>query len=195
MLSISRQLLQSTSLRTIARKRLQHDLDSSGTLRNFLISIPSSYSQQSQVPIILSYHGGTRTAQYQLELDLTNPQFNTFAMVVYPQGLNDAWENIPGPSENVPDVQFTADIIDHLCDLYCIDRNRIWATGKSYGGVLCGTLACDPNRSKRIAAFAPVAGAFYVKSSTCDPSTATFLVILVAQISHSSNFTVAMTGQ
>ncbi|OZJ01666.1 hypothetical protein BZG36_05673, partial [Bifiguratus adelaidae] len=145
----------------------------SGTLRNFLISIPSTYSQQSQVPIILSYHGGTKTAQHQLELDqLTNPQFNTFAMVVYPQGLHDTWENIPGRSENVPDVQFTADIIDHLSDLYCIDRNRIWATGKSDGGGLCGTLACDPNLSKRIAAFAPVSGAFYVKSSTCKPSTA-----------------------
>ncbi|OZJ06520.1 hypothetical protein BZG36_00472 [Bifiguratus adelaidae] len=148
-------------------------LTSSGIVRNFLLSIPSSYGAQSSVPLILSFHGGTRTSEHQLRLDqLTNPQFNTVAMVVYPQGLNNAWQNIPGRSQNAPDVQFTSDLIGYLANMYCIDSSRIWATGKSDGGGFCGTLACDPNLSKRIAAFAPVSAAFYVNSGSCDPLTA-----------------------
>jgi poly(3-hydroxybutyrate) depolymerase len=48
-----------------------------------------------------------------------------------------------------------------LLQQYKIDKNRIWATGKSDGGGFVGVLACDPILSARIAAFAPVSGAFY----------------------------------
>ena len=62
---------------------------SGGLQRNYLISIPTSYNAIFPTPIILSYHGGVRTAEDQLQLDqLTNPEFNKFAFVVYPQGIN-----------------------------------------------------------------------------------------------------------
>lgn len=56
---------------------------------------------------------------------------------------------------------------------YCIDTSRIFAAGKSNGGGFTGTLACSPLSSK-IAAFAPVSGAFYVPGSDeddCSPTT------------------------
>jgi poly(3-hydroxybutyrate) depolymerase len=60
-----------------------------------------------------------------------------------------------------------------LTESYCIDKARIWASGKSDGGGFNGLLACDTLLSQRIAAFAPVSGAFYVKNKTeeCDPIT------------------------
>ena len=64
-------------------------ITSGGLQRNYLISIPPTYLAEVPTSIILSYHGGLRTAEDQLQLDqLTNPEFNTFSFVVYPQGVN-----------------------------------------------------------------------------------------------------------
>lgn len=75
------------------------------------------------------------------------------------------------PNVETDDVGFTGAILDQLQSQYCIDRNRIFATGKSQGGGFVGVLACDPGMSTRIAAFAPVSGAFYETDfgATCEP--------------------------
>jgi poly(3-hydroxybutyrate) depolymerase len=72
-------------------------ITSGGLLRYFLISIPPTYHTEIPTPAILSYHGGLRTAEDQLQLDnLTLPEFNTNSFVVYPQGINvcvfNAWD-------------------------------------------------------------------------------------------------------
>jgi len=52
-------------------------ITSGGHQRNYLISIPPTYNSLHPTPIILSYHGGVRTAEDQLLLDqLTYPEFN-----------------------------------------------------------------------------------------------------------------------
>lgn len=64
-------------------------ITSGGLLRYYLISIPPTYHNELPTPVILSYHGGVRTAEDQLQLDeLTNPEFNTNSFVIYPQGIN-----------------------------------------------------------------------------------------------------------
>ena len=50
-----------------------------------------------------------------------------------------------------------------------IDSQRIWATGKAEGAGFVNVLACDFALSKRIAAFAPVSGTYFVNTKTCDP--------------------------
>lgn len=72
------------------------------------------------------------------------------------------------------DIQFTTDILDLVQSQYCIDPNRISATGKSDGAGFCNVLACDPKLSGRIAAFAPVSGAFYVNELPCVPQDVKF---------------------
>lgn len=81
------------------------------------------------------------------------------------------WQGVPGVTTD--DTGFTTRILNELEERYCIDTNRIYATGKSQGGGFVGKLACDATLSKRIAAFAPVSGAHYVSDygSTCDPWT------------------------
>lgn len=65
-------------------------------LRYFLISIPPTYRTEVPTPAILSYHGGNRTAEDQLQLDqLTNPEFNTNSIVIYPQGVDVRVLNMP----------------------------------------------------------------------------------------------------
>lgn len=63
--------------------------------------------------------------------------------------------------------------MDEIESRYCVDTDRIYATGKSQGGGFVGMLACDSVLSTRFAAFAPVSGAYYNKDITseadCDP--------------------------
>lgn len=64
-------------------------ITSGGLPRYYLIFIPPTYQAEVPSPAILSYHGGNRTPEDQLELDqLTNPEFNTNTFVIYPQGFN-----------------------------------------------------------------------------------------------------------
>ncbi|KAJ5947571.1 carbohydrate esterase family 1 protein [Penicillium verhagenii] len=138
--------------------------------RNFLISIPPEYHPHVPTPVILSYHGGERTAESQLQLDqLTNPEFNTKTLVVYPQGVDNTWQGVPGITTN--DIQFTRDILNEITSKYCIDTTRIWTTGKSDGAGFCNLLACDSEMSARFAAFAPVSGAYYIDTLPCLPAT------------------------
>jgi poly(3-hydroxybutyrate) depolymerase len=45
--------------------------------------------------------------------------------------------------------------------MFCVDTDRIYASGKSEGAGFAGVLACNATANSRIAAFAPVSGAFY----------------------------------
>lgn len=64
-------------------------ITSGGLARYYFISIPPTYNTSATTPLILSYHGGTKTAQDQLQLDLfTSTYFNNNTFVVYPQGIN-----------------------------------------------------------------------------------------------------------
>lgn len=68
-------------------------------------------------------------------------------------------------------------MIAHFSGRYCLDTNRIFAAGKSNGGGLTGLLACDSVLSTKIAAFAPVSGAFYVAGSSDDNCDAQHITI------------------
>lgn len=48
------------------------------------------------------------------------------------------------------DIGFSAAILDDIESRYCVDTNRIYATGKSQGGGFVGVLACDDSLSKRV---------------------------------------------
>ncbi|KAH8819130.1 carbohydrate esterase family 1 protein [Xylogone sp. PMI_703] len=145
-------------------------MTSNGIQRKYLVWIPPSYDRNTLTSLILSFHGGSRTANDQLNLDeFTTGEFDTNSIVIYPQGIDNNWQGVPDATTN--DVLFTTDLLDRVEGLYCLDTNRIFSTGKSDGGGFTNVLACDPNTSKRIAAFAPVSGAYYVDTLPCKPTT------------------------
>ncbi|KAM3440338.1 hypothetical protein NHJ13734_003356 [Beauveria thailandica] len=139
--------------------------------RSFLLWVSAEYNPDSPAAVLLSFHGGDRNATDQLQLDgfTTADDANATPIVVYPQGINDTWQGVPGDTVN--DVLFTHDILNYLETNYNVDTTRIYASGKSDGGGFCNVLACDACASRRIAAFAPVSGAFYVDARPCHPDT------------------------
>lgn len=56
--------------------------------RRYLLYLPVNYEPNKPAPLVLSYHGGTRTAESQQALDLlTTTYFNQDYIVVYPNGI------------------------------------------------------------------------------------------------------------
>lgn len=144
-------------------------LTSGGIVREYTVHVPARYQPSRPYPVVLSFHGHKRTSKYQEELS----GFSAYdAISVYPQGLTgtdgeSAWTGAPY-SAAADDVLFTSDLLNTLQRELCVDARRIYAAGKSNGGGFVGVLAC--RMPGRIAAFAPVAGAFYPQGGACHPS-------------------------
>lgn len=67
-------------------------------------------------------------------------------------------------TKGVDDVQFVADLLEYLKTNYCIDTDRIYASGKSNGAGFVDTLACS-DTGDQFAAFAMAAAALYTDTT------------------------------
>ena len=139
-------------------------------LRTFRLHVPPSYTGGQAVPLILDFHGlGSNGGQEELLSglsDLADAPEGGF-IVAYPDGtLTSApgstslhWNTTQLPSPEPDDVAFVDQVITALETDLCIDASRVFAAGMSNGAMMSTRLACS--LSSRIAAIAPVAGAYY----------------------------------
>ncbi|KAI0973022.1 Alpha/Beta hydrolase protein [Xylaria arbuscula] len=151
--------------------------------RSYLFWIPPNYNPQNRTPLIFAFHGANKTPDGQADLDLlTTPFFNRDQIVVYPSsGTYGAsggryWQGAPQVPADVDDVAYVLDILDDMQSRLCVDAARVYATGKSQGGLMVNNLACDPRSAARMAAFAPVSGSYYVNvtGAECTPRSLPF---------------------
>lgn len=71
-----------------------------------------------------------------------------------------AWQG--DPAVQTDDVKFTLELLDNITKAFCIDEDRIYASGISNGGgFVANILACDATASTKFAAFASASGAYY----------------------------------
>ncbi len=141
-----------------------------GLVRTVIVHEPTGYSPGTATPLILNLHGSQSTAVAQevfTGMDATADADHFF--VVYPQGGIAAgtgfeW-NVPNeplfggapvPATAPNDVSFLEQLVSLLEQRYCIDENRVYATGFSGGARMSSQLACDA--SSIFAAAAPVSG-------------------------------------
>ncbi|MCJ1386276.1 hypothetical protein MMC17_009402 [Xylographa soralifera] len=123
-------------------------------------------------PLILAFHGkGQEAAQFEGQTQLSDPKFNDWAIVAYPQGIDEQWTGDPASPlrSSIDDIAFTFDLLDYLVSHYSIDRSRIYALGFSNGGGLTYLLAGSPTLSARFAAFAIASGAIYKDAALKEP--------------------------
>jgi poly(3-hydroxybutyrate) depolymerase len=96
------------------------------------------------------------------------------AIIVYPDGLNGAWDL----SANGVDMKFFDLLLESISKDYCVDQGRVFSTGYSFGGMMSNSLACD--RGSKLRAFAPMEGAFFDGTKSCPTP-------VPAWIAHASN--------
>jgi polyhydroxybutyrate depolymerase len=133
----------------------EHRLISGGIDRRFLLYVPPGTAPRVW-PVVLNFHGSGGTPEGQLATSnlAVWADREHFALVA-PAAVDNRW-NIPPDSARADDVRFTADVLDTVATLLCVDPQRVYATGFSGGGRMSSQLACD--LSTRIAAIAAVGG-------------------------------------
>ena len=120
--------------------------------REYIMHLPTGYTGQEVLPLVVVLHGGSGSAQSAMGFTLMNSisNFEGF-LVVYPQGVGPAqggyaWADGRGTSADnlgVDDVGFITTLLDSLSISYPIDSNRVYLTGFSNGGFMSQRIACE----------------------------------------------------
>jgi poly(3-hydroxybutyrate) depolymerase len=121
-----------------------------GKNRSMFVYAPSGIPQNR--PLVISLHGLNQDVNYQKgQAKWENVADTAKIVVVYPQGESNSWD-ISGTK----DTDFILAIIENMVTKYGIDRNRVYVTGFSMGGMMSYHTA---NKiADKIAAIGPVSG-------------------------------------
>ncbi len=145
-----KEVLLAMMLAAVPVSLLADDISVGGTTRTYLKYVPADLGENR--PLLISCHGMNQDAAYQSGMLKIESVADTAKFVtVFPQGVNKAWD-ISGNT----DVDFVKAIIDKMASDYKIDRNRVYLSGFSMGGMF--TYHCMNRIADYIAAFAPISG-------------------------------------
>ena len=149
-------------------------LEYAGVTRTYRIYAPKA--PRKSPAVVLALHGGDGSSGGMESM--TRKQFNRLAdrfgfLVVYPDGVdhnwNDSRDNPPNAAKENDDIGFLRALIDRIGERYAINRQRIFATGFSNGGLMAYRLACDA--ADLFAAIAPVAANITTQlAGSCRPA-------------------------
>jgi polyhydroxybutyrate depolymerase len=145
-------------------------IDVDGTARQYILDLPDNYDPSKPYKLVFGLHwrggqasdvatGGTVGLgnYYGLE-DLADGS----SVFVAPNGLDNGWANTGGR-----DIKFLKAILAKFQDDLCIDLDRVFSVGFSFGGMMSFAIACEMGDVFR--AIAPLSGALY---SGCGNGTA-----------------------
>lgn len=146
-------------------------VDHDGRTRTFQVHLPDGYDSSTPTPLVLNFHGRGSTATQQQALSGMNAEADDEGFIaVHPQGVGNTWNAGfccgEAMTADVDDVGFVDAMLDELERRFCVDTDRVFATGLSNGGFISHRIACE--LSDRIAAIAPVAGTLV--TTPCSPS-------------------------
>jgi len=133
-------------------------IDVDGLMRDYILLVPDDYDPSHPYKLIFGFHpwGGSadQTANmgyFGLE-DVSGGQ----AILVAPEGLDYQGNGLGWGNEDGRDVDFYYAMRDVFRSELCVDENRIFSTGFSFGAMFSFTLGCT--QDSMIRAIAPQAG-------------------------------------
>ena len=149
----------------------QITITSGGLERTFQLDVPQSALTGDPVPLVLVYHGVFSTGpEIQANTGFPEKASAEGFVTAAGDGVGQSWNAgvccQPAQGENVDDVGFTRDMVAAIESEYCIDTERVYATGFSNGSAMVFRLACEA--ADLFAAFAPVGGSLAL--FPCEPS-------------------------
>jgi polyhydroxybutyrate depolymerase len=140
-----------------------------GRARTYLLHIPLIAESGRAMPLVLAFHGGGGEAEgFKAYAGLDAVSDREGFIVAYPNGSGvlprrlltwNAGECCGfAMNQRLDDVGFAVAVIDDVTRRTAVDARRVYATGHSNGAMLAYRLGAE--RADRIAAIAPVAGAY-----------------------------------
>jgi polyhydroxybutyrate depolymerase len=144
---------------------------SGGMERSYILYVPAIDDPSRPMPLVFNFHGRGSTGEAQFDYSEFAPLADIHKfIIVSPDGIGNTWNagDCCGVAVEaaVDDVVFTADMIEQVSSEYCVDPDRIYASGMSNGGYLSYRLACE--MADRFAAIGPVAARN--RTVSCAPS-------------------------
>lgn len=138
-----------------------------GYRRSYRVHVPRDYTPSSSWPVVIAIHGAFSTAEYhEQRTGFSRVAEQEGFIVLYPNGIGllgwlQHWNagHCCGKAlgDNVDDIGFIFAALDDAATFLNIDRQRIYVTGFSNGGMLTHRIGAE--RAAQVAAVAPVAGA------------------------------------
>lgn len=131
---------------------------SGGRERAYRLFVPPGYDGRLPLPLVLDLHGSGGNSAGQAatsRFEALAAREGVLVATLEAGAEGNRW-NVPVTDARPDDVQYVADVIDHVAARVCTDRARVYATGFSGGARMSSLLAC--RLSDRIAAIAPMAG-------------------------------------
>lgn len=140
-------------------------LTSNNKTREYYLILPTNYSASKPYPVVIMLHGMIATAEMALSWFKEIPTNMPDAIYIAPQGLKHkeqgggangnevtGWANVDGE-----DIQFMKDLLAAAQKDYCVDTQRAFAVGFSYGAMFSYAIGCELGGIFR--AIAPMSGA------------------------------------
>ena len=161
--------MSSSGCGTAAPKSGRFSIDVGGTMREYILAVPSDYDASKPYRLIFGWHplggsaqqvaGNGNSGYYGLQ-----SQANGSAIFVAPEGLPFNGSSLGWGNSNGQDIAFLTAMLARFRAELCIDENRIFSTGFSFGGMFSFAAGCSPGGMMR--AIAPQAGNIQV--SRCE---------------------------
>ncbi|HEX2669632.1 MAG TPA: hypothetical protein VHM25_02110 [Polyangiaceae bacterium] len=122
--------------------------------RRYVLSVPTNYVNTKAYKLVIAYHqrDGNDLQMYANQYYHLQPLSKDSTIFVAPNGqlnnapctgMSDKGESSCGwPNPNDTDMNFADALVKAVEESFCIDTNRIFATGWSYGGSMSYATAC-----------------------------------------------------
>src|SRR5688572_10251115 len=133
-------------------------IDVGGTTREYILLLPEGYDPEQPYRLIFGWHpwgGSARQIESRGYFGLESVVGGQ-AVLVAPEGQDFRGNGLGWGNEGGEDIAFLQAMLDRFSSQLCIDENRIFSTGFSFGAMFSFTLACS--QSGRMRAIAPQAG-------------------------------------
>lgn len=167
------------------------------TARAYGKFIPSSYSKETSLPLVVLLHGyGATGAMQESYMKFESVAETNKFILVYPDGTLDSsgrrfWNATDACCDflsAVADEAYLLSVLKEMESNYSIDAKRIYFVGHSNGGFMSYRMACK--HPDRIAAIASLAGATYSTATDCGPKNS----VSVLQVHGTNDETILFDG-
>lgn len=142
-----------------------YEIDIDGIMREYHIVLPEGYDADRLHKLIFVWHGLGGTAVREVERGFFGLRDQNDGSVIFVAGQGLSGQSLLNPDEpgrtgwsnrDGNDVNFARALLAKMRADYCIDNERIFSTGWSFGGIMTNRLGCELKDELR--AIAPVMG-------------------------------------
>ena len=167
--------IEEESWRGPAAQVVRREMQVAGVTRRYMVVVPLDYDENRRYTLLVAFHGlGGDREQLRGYMNLEEPAAGA-ALVIYPEGLvvqgSDTGWDLNADSD---DLAFVDALLEQYTAELCVDEERVFATGHSYGGCMSNSVGCF--RGDRFRGVAPVAGCGPFGRADCTGQVAAMII-------------------